>query len=100
MNDDSTGTSGQSEKDRDRLTDDSIIDDQFDEFLSRLELLESEDYNGVDDEDLDYSIKERVMMIKLEKIGVRSSTLCNSYFTTCPLSRHITASYYCWAAEE
>ena len=67
MSDDSTGTSGQSEKDRDRLTDDSIIDDQFDEFLSRLELLESEDYNGVDDEDLDYSIKERVMMIKLEK---------------------------------
>jgi hypothetical protein len=50
-----------------RLQDESIVEDQFDEFLSRLELLESEDYNGMDDEDLDSPVKERVLLIRLEK---------------------------------
>jgi hypothetical protein len=53
--------------DRESLQDESIIEDQLDEFLSRLELLESEEYNGMDDEDLDLPVKERVLMIKLEK---------------------------------
>ena len=52
---------------KERIQDDSIIEDQFDEFLSRLELLESEDYNGMDDEELDFSIKERILMIKVER---------------------------------
>jgi Ubiquitin interaction motif len=52
---------------KERVQDDSIIEDQFDEFLSRLELLESEDYNGMDDEELDFSIKERILMIKVER---------------------------------
>ena len=57
--------SGQVEKER--IFDESTLDDQFDEFLNRLELLESEEYNGVDDEDSDYSIKERILMLKLDR---------------------------------
>lgn len=53
--------------DRETLKDESVMEDQLDEFLSRLELLESEEYNGMDDEDLDLPVKERVLMIKLEK---------------------------------
>jgi hypothetical protein len=56
-----------SQTEKERILDESIIEDQFDEFLSRLELLESEDNNGMDDEELDFSVKERVLMIKVEK---------------------------------
>lgn len=61
----SAATGSQVEKERSQ--DESIVEDQFDEFLNRLELLESEDCNGMDDDDLDFSIKERILMLKLEK---------------------------------
>lgn len=65
FSDGSATVGNQTEKER--ILDESIIEDQFDEFLSRLELLESEDNNGMDDEELDFSVKERVLMIKVEK---------------------------------
>ena len=43
------------------------MEDQFDEFLSRLEIMESEEFNGMDDDDFDAPAKDRVLMIKLDK---------------------------------
>ena len=52
---------------KERFVDDSILEDQFDEFLSRLEIMESEEFNGMEDDDFDAPAKERVLMIKLDK---------------------------------
>ena len=52
---------------KERTVDESMLEDQFDEFLSRLEIMESEEFNGMDDDDFDAPAKDRVLMIKLDK---------------------------------
>lgn len=62
-------------------TTEDILEEQFDAFLSRLELLESEEYSSVaEDDDVDALARERVLNIKLP----------NSAFE--PLLAHLTPS--------